>query len=214
MKKLATEFGIKIIWFYGEPGHGHGLVDAMSSFGCKQQLCHEIVTNDSWFQNAEEMVQFLTQYFSTDNSKEYHLVDAAETANIRANKRGEFELRPCRKFHVIAVNKDGIFPKMLYFTNPDIVTTIFDLNNDANRNANTDEDADDDQIDESTFSLNEDTVFELVEPGTFVGMRSPCNAIEPFFIVQVVSKGTAPETISDVNGHTILCGEQYAEVCY
>ena len=146
--KLATEFGIKIIWFYVEPGHGCGLVDAMSSFGCKQQLCHEIVTNDSWFQNAEEMVQFFTQYFSTDNSKEcHHLVDAAETANNRANKSGEFELRPCRKCHVIVVNKDGIFSKMLYFTNPEIVTTIFDLNNDANDNANTDEDVDDNQID-------------------------------------------------------------------
>ena len=104
MKTLATEFGIKIIWFYGEPGYGRGLVDAMSSFSCKQQLCNEIVTNDSWFQNAEEMVQFFAQYFSTGNSKEYHLVGAAETANIRANKRGEFELRTCRKFHVVAVN--------------------------------------------------------------------------------------------------------------
>ena len=119
-----------------------------------------------------------------------------------------------QKIHVIAVNNDGIFSKMLYFTNPDIVTTIFDLNNNANHNVNTDEDADDDQTDESTFSLNQDTVFELVEPGTFVGMRSPLNAIETFFIVEVVSKGTAPETISDVSGHTILCGEQYVEVCY
>ena len=150
----SSDTGLTVIWFYGEPGHGCGLVDAMSSFGCKQQLCHEIVTNDSWFQNAEEMTQFLMQYFSTDNSKECHLVDAAETAYIRANKRGEFELRPCRKFHDIAVNKDGIFSKILYFTNPDIVTTIFDLNNDANYNANTDEDADDDQIEESAFSLN------------------------------------------------------------
>ena len=88
MKTLATQFGVTIIWYYGEPGHGQGLVDAMSSFGCKQQLRHEIVTNDSWFQNAEEMVQLFTHFFSTDNSKEYHLVDAAETANIRANKRG------------------------------------------------------------------------------------------------------------------------------
>ena len=214
MKKLATEFGIKIVWFYGDPGHGRGLADAVSSFGWKQQLRHEIVTNDSWFRNAEEMVQFLTQYFPTDNSKEYHLVDAAETANIRANKRGEFELRPYRKFHVIAVNKDGIFSKMLYFTNPDTVTIIFYLNNDANHNGNTDKDADDDQIDESTFSLNQDTVCELVAPGTFVGMRSPHNAVGPFFIVEVVSKGTATEAISDVNGHTILCGEQYVEVCY
>ena len=98
MKKLATEFGIKIIWFYGEPGHGRGLVDAISPFGCKQQLRREIVTNDSQFQNAEGMVQFLTQYFSTDNSKENHLVHVTKTANIKANKRGEFELRPCKKF--------------------------------------------------------------------------------------------------------------------
>ena len=58
---------------------------------------------------------------------------------------------------------------MLRFSNPDIVTNIFDLNVE-NHNANTDEDADENQIDESTFSLNQDTVFELVEPGTFVGM--------------------------------------------
>ena len=76
---------------------------------------------------------------------------------------------------------------MLHFTNPDIVTTIFDLDNDENHNANTDEEADDDQIDESTFSLNQDTVFELVEPGTFVGMRSPHNATEPFFIAEFIN---------------------------
>ena len=75
MKVWATEFDIKITWFYGEPG---GLGDAMSSFGCNQQLCHEVVTNDSWSQNVEETVQFLTQYFSTDNSKEYHLADKLE----------------------------------------------------------------------------------------------------------------------------------------
>ena len=45
-------------------------------------------------------------------------------------------------------------------------------------------------------------------------MRSPQNAIEPFFIVEVLNKGIAEESISDIFGHTILCGEQYAEVCY
>lgn len=129
MKKLARDFGIKIIWFYEEPGHGHGLVGAMSLFGCKQQFCHEIVSG-------------------------YHLVDAAKTAIVRANKSGELELKPCKKFHVTAVKNDGIFSKTLYFTNPDIVTTIFNLIDDANHNANTDEEIDDDQIDEPSFSLN------------------------------------------------------------
>ena len=57
-------------------------------------------------------------------------------------------------------------------------------------------------------------MFELVESHTFVGMESPHNATEPFFIVEAVSKGTAAEAISDANGHTILFGEQYVEVCY
>ena len=101
---------------------------------------------------------------------------------------------------------------MLYLTNPDIVTTIFDLNNDANHNVNTDEDADDDQIDASTFCFNQDTVLELVQPDPFVGMWSPHNAVEPFFIVEVISKGTATKAISDVTGHTFFCGEQYVSM--
>ena len=70
MKKIAAESVITAVWFYGEPEHGHRLVDAISSFGCKQQLRHEIATNDAWFANAEQMVQFLTKYFSNDSSKE------------------------------------------------------------------------------------------------------------------------------------------------
>ena len=62
----------------------------MSPFGCKKQLRHEIVTIDGskmlkkWFNFLHSI------YISTDNSKEYCLVDAAEAASIRANKRGEF----------------------------------------------------------------------------------------------------------------------------
>ena len=60
---------------------------------------------------------------------------------------------------------------------------------------NDDDDVDDDYIDEQPFSLNRDTVFELVDPGTFVGVRSPPNAIELFlfFIVEVLEKGTATD---------------------
>ena len=67
---------------------------------------------------------------------------------------------PCHCCKQIMVS----FPKCCIFTNPDIDTTIFDLNGDAN----TDEAADDDQIDKPAFSLNQDTLFELVDQGTFV----------------------------------------------
>ena len=32
--ELAEKYEIDVIWFYGITGHGRGLVDAMSSFGC------------------------------------------------------------------------------------------------------------------------------------------------------------------------------------
>ena len=142
------------------------MTQCLHSFGCKQLLHHEIITNDSWFQNEEEMVRFLQQYFLDDESKEHHLVDEAENAKVRANERGEFEIKPCRKFHVIGVNEDGVFIKKLYFTNPNITSTIFDFN-DEDTLKNTSADIDDDADEEPAFSLNQDTVFELVEPGTF-----------------------------------------------
>ena len=62
--------------------------------------------------------------------------------------------------------------------------------------------------------MNQDTIFELVEPGTFVGIQSPPNAIEPFFIVEVFHRGVAQENLFDSNGHSIVSGEHYAEVGY
>ena len=38
MLKLAKQYNIEVFWFYGEAGHAKGLVDAMSSFGCKKVL--------------------------------------------------------------------------------------------------------------------------------------------------------------------------------
>ena len=55
-------------------------------------------------------------------------------------------------------------------------------------------------------------MFELVEPGTYVGMRSPANAIESFFIAEVQNKGIAKENLTDENGHHILSGQQYLEI--
>ena len=42
------------------------------------------------------------------------------------------------------------------------------------------EDKDEDAYNESLFQLNHDTVFELVEPGILIGLRSASNALEDF----------------------------------
>ena len=142
----------------------------MSSFGCKLQLRNEIMTHDSWFESAEEMVNFLTRYFENDNSNEHFLVDA----KIRKQKWGEFKIEPCRKFHIIGANSDGFFGKVLFLRDNNIVSNIFNSNDDeVDEKIENDIDYDVDEYScEEGFMLNLDTVFELVEPGTFIGMRN------------------------------------------
>ena len=55
-----------------------------------------------------------------------------------------------------------------------------------------DEYEDDDLVD--SYPLRQDTVFELLEPRTFVGLWNPQNAIEPFLIAKVTSKDVAKKT--------------------
>ena len=161
------------------------VVDVMSSFGCKLQLKNEIVTFDSWFESAEKMLSFLKEYFVNDDSKE-HLIDDAETAQVCKQKRGEFNLEPCRKYHVIAVDSDDTFSKSLFFRDVRIESLF--------HSGDVDEFNVDDEYDyEKAFALNHDTVFELVEPGTYVVMRSPTDAIESIFIAEVQNKGIAKE---------------------
>ena len=57
-------------------------------------------------------------------------------------------------------------------------------------------------------------MFEIIEPATFMRMKSPLNAIEPFFIAEILQKGTAEEGLCDENGHTIFESEMYAETNY
>ena len=59
LRYFVSYCGITAVGFYGEPGHGRRLVDAMSSFGCKH----------SWFPNANHRVEFLKKYFPGDNNK-------------------------------------------------------------------------------------------------------------------------------------------------
>ena len=112
VKLLAKKYNIKVYWFYGVTGHRRGLVDPMSSFGVKQPLKHEIITNDNWFPTANGMVFFLKDCFETkgDDSKEYRHIDQEKTSKIRAKKHGEIILKLCRCCN---------FSKVLYFRNVD-----------------------------------------------------------------------------------------------
>ena len=60
-----------------------------------------------------------------------------------------------------------------------------------------------------SFVINQDTVFDLVEPGNFVGMRFPPNAIEYFFVAEVMDNGIAENNMIDEISHTFMPGELY-----
>ena len=91
----------------------------------------------------------------------------------------------------------------MYYRNQDIFNSLFDDASDIQEIIN-------DEQDEPAFQLNQDTNFELVEPGTFVGIWSPPNAIELSFIIEVFHRGVA----QDSNGYSIVSGEHYAGVGY
>ena len=111
MKKIAAEFGITVVWFYDEPWYGPGLVDAMSSFGCKQQLRHDIVTNDAWFANAEKMVQFLTKYFSNYSSKEYFVFMLRKLLKSEQKKKENLYWSHAGSFMLLESIKKAISPR-------------------------------------------------------------------------------------------------------
>ena len=181
----------------------------MSSFECKLQLKNEVVTFDSWFESAEKIMSFLKEYFVNNDSKEHYFIDAATTAQVCKQKKGEFNLEPCRKYHVIAVDSDDTFSKSWFFGDVQIESLFRSDDVDEQR---VDEFNVDDEYDyQEAFALNYDTVFK---PETYVRMRSPTNAINSFFIAEVQNKGIAKKNLTNENGHHILSGEQYLEIIY
>ena len=107
------------------------------------------------------------------------------------------------------VNSSGSFKKKLYYTEPNNLDNIFHTDEVEEENYE-----DDDQEYTDAYSLHKNTVFGLLEPGTFVGLRSSPNAIEPFFITQILSKGLAEKNMINEFDHSVLAGEMYAEVIY
>ena len=99
---------IQVAWFYGEPGHGRGLVDAMSSFGCKGPLHQMIINDDSWFDTADEMKCALDIHFKDDVTKVFHVIEPEALAKEK-KKRKKLQIKGCKKMHMISVDKDGWF---------------------------------------------------------------------------------------------------------
>ena len=209
MMQLAKDTNINVYWFYGAPGHGRGLIDAMLSFGCKQPLKRVILGEDRWFPTALSMVEYLKGFFENkgDSTKQHYHVDEAVTASKRRTTKEAFVLKPCRAYHLIAVNSDGEFQKLLYCKGENLNSLFVDATIDARY------DVVEDEEEEAAFALDTETVVELVQPSTYVALRTPSTSLESFFLCEVVETDTATEMIEDDKGH-IDKGERYAKVYY
>ena len=65
-----------------------------------------------------------------------------------------------------------------------------------------------------SIDQNPDTLYDVIEPSTYITLLCPSNSIELFFVAEVLNKGEALENIVDSNGHVMLACEQFLEVHY
>ena len=59
LQNLSVKLDKTIIWYYGVPGHGRGLVDGMSGYGVKTPLRKAIIVYDFFYESAGELTTFL-----------------------------------------------------------------------------------------------------------------------------------------------------------
>ena len=81
-KQLASEIGIPIICYFGVPGHGKGLVDAMSGFSVKGPLRKAVVTEDLHYDSAQDIVSYLQELFKDDPYKIYFELNPQEINSV------------------------------------------------------------------------------------------------------------------------------------
>ena len=101
LQNLANEFNLRIIRTYGAAGHGKGTVDAMSSFGVKNGLRGDTVTQVVFFDTSKEIVEHLhiktLQFY-------YYCIDPDFLALKRNNYTKEvvpIKLKGCTKQHLM-----------------------------------------------------------------------------------------------------------------
>ena len=98
LKKLASEFNLRIIRTYGAAGHGKDAIDGMSSFGVKNVLRKDVVTHNVFFNKSEEVVEYLQikcPQFS------YTHLPSDEVVKSRIENSESLIIKDCMKQHLI-----------------------------------------------------------------------------------------------------------------
>ena len=103
LKKLASEFNLRIIRTYEAAGHGKCAIDGMSSFGVKNVLRKDIVTHNVFFNKSEEVVEYLQikcPQFS------YTHLPSDEVVKSRIKNSEPLIIKDCMKQHLMVFTEN------------------------------------------------------------------------------------------------------------
>ena len=216
---IAREINIQVTWFYGEPGHWRGVIDAMAWFGAKGPLRFGGINKDLWFPTAFSMVEYLDIHFMHDSSKHRYIIDPVVAAVIRKKPWKECVIKGCKSAHVIAFHPDGTFSKCNLIDDSEEIRTlnfggddISDDENVTNKESEIEdvEEYEDEINDDDEVNIDTSMIFSCIDEASYVAIRSPVGSLDFFFIMKILKKGIASENMSDsANDHFVLEGELY-----
>ena len=208
LQNLSNEFNLRIIRTYGCAGHGKGIIDVMSSFGVKNVLRRDIVTQDVFFDTSEVMVDHL----HIKNPQFYY---ATIEPQLLAQKRhalnetiDPIEIPGCMKKHlmVFTPNTKEVMSKEYFCDCSQCLQLDFDK---CLREFNEIEDTIEHQeIDNPVEIEDYEHIFDFVETPSYITLRSG-RTLEPLYFVFVGEKGVADKLLIDSYDHTIDVGARY-----
>ena len=83
--ELAAERGNPFVWYYGVSGHSKGIADAMSGFGVKGPLRKPVVTEDLFYDNANNILIYLNSQFSKGSTKMHYEITSEEINSVTSS---------------------------------------------------------------------------------------------------------------------------------
>ena len=202
IKTWLMNLACLIICTYGAAGHGKGVIDAMSSFGAKNILRHDIITRDAFFNDSEAIVDYLAK-----KKPEfcYTNVSALEVVTKRLNMDTPLEIKDYNKQHMMVYQKGKAVVMKEYLCDCDPCRQ-FDFDNcekDHEEELVDLEEVDECFLDEDLPIDREEQIFDFVEIPSFVTVLTGVST-EPLYFLKIVENGISNDTLSDNWRHVIL----------
>ena len=206
-QKLAGEFNLRIIRTYGASGHGKGVIDVMSSFGAKNILRHNIITQDVFFNDSDRIVNYLA---TKKPNYSYTHVPAWEVVTKHNASRTPKKIKDYMKQHMMVFqsSKGVILQEYLCECNPCRKFEFDKCEREVEEDQNLDVETEDCYFAEEDNGSQNEQIFDFVDIPSFVTLLTGVNA-EPLYFLKVIDKEIVDGTLSNKWGHIISPGTRY-----